>query len=141
MPSPLGCFHPRVFPGKERAICSLGKLFWMVVAAITVYPSSCCYARTGFGLGHGQGSHSADPGSGLDGNSSVPFLSALSHPLFSNFWPQYIASQLFFKALSCIHPCLHIASSALLSRFPLHELSFQHKRIWGERGLCAVIHF
>lgn len=83
----------------------------MVVAVITVHPSSCCYTRTGFRLGHGQGSHSADPGSGHDRNSSAPFFSALSHLLFSTFWLHYIASRLFFKALFAVsmHACtLHL---------------------------------
>lgn len=70
---------------ERRAICSLDELFWVVVAAIIVHPSSCCYTRTGFRLGHGQGSCSADPGSGCNHNVSLPFLSALSHPLFSTF--------------------------------------------------------
>jgi len=79
----------------------------MVVAAIAVHRSLCRYTRAGFGLGRGQGSHSADPGNGHERSSSAPLLSALSHPLFSTCLPQFVASQPFFKALfaASIHAC------------------------------------
>lgn len=114
----------------------------MVVAAITVHPSLCHYTRTGFRLGYGQRSHSADPGSGRDWNSSVPFLSALSHPLFSTFQMQYFASQLFFKALFAvsIHACTLRVLHYLLA-FPYVSLASSIKGFGEKRGLHAVINF
>lgn len=88
----ITCFHPRVFPGRVRVICNLDKLFWMMVAATTVHPSSCCYTRTGFRLGQGQGNCSAHPVCERDKIACytlVPFSVLFSQPCSTLFPKSY----------------------------------------------------
>lgn len=106
-----------------------------MVAATTVHPSSCCYTRTGFRLGYGQGSCSAhlvcEHGRITRCFSLVPF----PVPFLS------LVSQVFFKVLFAvsIHTCTLCLLHYLLALIYL-SLALSIKG-FGKKADSASIHF